>query len=475
MKKRVTLINPNCNFAKGTNKATVEPPIGIAYLAAYLIKNAYETKLIDANILQLDYEQIGDLINPRTDIIGISFNIVSATHVPGLVMYLKNKFPEALFLAGGPYPSALPDLCLKEFGFDGVCIGEGEETLLEVANNVDKNRHPFEEVKGMCYRDNSKIIKNASRDLIPDLDSLPFPALELLPDLKLYKSRTRASPAGVILSSRGCPFGCVYCNKNIFRSNYRSRSVTNIISEIEYQIWRFGIKQVDFLDDNLTLDMKKGEELFDNIIRKRFNIYINMQNGVRADRVNEGLIKKMKEAGVFKVSIGVESGDPRVQKLIRKNLNLNKVLEATRLFKKYGIGVYGNFMFGLPGDNSESMQKTIDFAKKMNPDIANFMVTIPLPGTELYEEVKSKGALFIEIDKGMTQGFYGGKVYYSLTGIETDKVIAYYKKAYFSFYLRPRKIIELLFGCKNLGELKWLVSAAIDTLKPILRRKRKEG
>ncbi len=472
MKKRVVLINPNCGSASGTNKATIEPPIGIAYLAAYLIKNGHEADLIDANILGLTNEQVGSLMNPKTDVVGISFNVVSAIAVPALVEYLKRRFPKALFLAGGPHPSALPELSIKEFGFDAVCIGEGEKTFLEVMNKITKNKHPFRQVKGVYYQGKRKVIKNGLRELISDLDLLPFPKLELLPDLRIYKSRARGVPVGVILSSRGCPFGCVFCNKNIFRRNYRSRSVANIISEIEHQIKQFKIKQVDFLDDNLTLDMEKAEKLFDEIIKRKFNLYINLQNGVRADRVNERLIKKMKKAGVFKVSIGVESGDERIQKVIKKNLDLNKVLEATRLFRKYGIKVYGNFMLGLPGDNSKSMQKTIDFARKMDPDIANFMITIPLPGTELYDQVKKKGSFLEEIERGMKEGFYGGRVYYSLPGMATNKVVDYYKKAYFSFYFRPSKIMKILFDCKNFAEVKWLFMAVLDTLKPMLKNKK---
>ncbi len=466
---KAVLINPNCNFATGTNTATIEPPIGIAYLASFLDKNGYQVKLIDSNILKLSDRQTVSQIDSDTDLIGISSNIVSAAFVPKLVKKIRKRFSKIPLIAGGPYPSALPEICLKEFGFDGVCIGEGEETLLEIMNNLKKGTHLFKGVNGVAYLDKKKMIINEPRELVKDLDSLPFPKLELLPDLRLYKSRARGTPVGIILSSRGCPYGCIYCNKNIFRRIYRSRSVDNIIREIEQQIKLFDIKQIDFLDDNLTFNMLKAEQLFDTVIKKKFNLFINMQNGVRADRINEKLVKKMKKAGVFKVSLGVESGDEQVQRKIDKNLDLSKAIEATRLFKKYHIEVYGNFMFGLPTDTAESMQKTIDFAKKMNPNIANFMITIPLPGTDLYQQVKDRGVFFVNNERGMTRGFYGGRVYYSLPGIETDKVIYYYRKAYLSFYLRPFKIIEIILGCENLNEIKWLIQAGLATLQPLFK------
>ena len=176
----------------------------------------------------------------------------------------------------------------------------------------------------------------------------------------------------------------------------------------------------------------------------------------------------MKKAGVFKVSIGVETGDSSMQKRIKKYLDLDKVIETTKLFKKYGIRVYGNFMFGLPYDTRESMQKTLDFAIKMNPDIANFMITIPLPGTELYELVKSKGSFFEDPGKGVARGFYGGKVYYTLNGMDSSLIAESYKKSYKKFYYNPRKIFEIVKSANSVYELKWIYDAAIEVFKSIL-------
>ncbi|MBU1061157.1 MAG: B12-binding domain-containing radical SAM protein, partial [Candidatus Omnitrophica bacterium] len=346
---KTVVINPNSSFAKGINNATIEPPIGIAYLSSYLRKKGYECSLIDANILQLSEQGILEKIGSDTGIIGISFNVVSAISAFRLVKYLKSELPSAIFIAGGPHPTCIPEICISEFGFDAVCIGEGEETFLDIVENINSKRsNPFEGVSGVYYREGNKVIKNPPRKLIENLDMIPFADLGLLPDLSLYRSLTRAKPCGIILASRGCPYHCTYCNKNIFHARYRLRSVDNVISEIEYQIQRSGIRQIDFMDDNITVNANYANNLFDEIIRRNFNLFINLQNGVRADLINEDLVRKMKKAGVFKVAIGVESGDASIQKIIKKDLKLDKVLETTRLFKKYGIKVYGNFMLGLP-------------------------------------------------------------------------------------------------------------------------------
>ena len=379
-----------------------------------------------------------------------------------------------IFIAGGPHPSCIPEICLNEFGFDAVCIGEGERTLLEIVKNVRQCKTgPFEGVEGVYYKSEDRIIKNSPRRLIEDLNAIPFIDFGLFPNLSLYKSRVRAMPCGVLLTSRGCPYQCIYCNKNIFHATYRLRSVDNVIEEIEQQIDRFGIKQLDFLDDNLTMNIKYASNLFDEIIRRRFNLYLNLQNGVRADLLNEDLIRKMKKAGVFKVSIGVESGDNNIQRTIKKHLNLDKVLESTKLFKKYGIKVYGNFMFGLPDDTDESMRRTLDFAIKMNPDIANFVITIPMPGTELYELVKKKkGVLFEDLERGITHGFYGGKVYYDLDGMDTKKVVEYYRKSYRKFYFRPGKVFEIIRGINSFYEVKWIFEAITEVSKSVFNYRR---
>lgn len=467
---KTVVINPNSSFAKGINKATIEPPIGIAYLASYLKKKGRECSLIDANILQLSEQEILEKIGNDTGIIGISFNVVSAISAFRLVKYLKSELPSAIFIAGGPHSTCIPEICISEFGFDAVCIGEGEETFLDIVENINNKRsNPFEGVRGVYYREGNKVIKNPTRKLIENLDMIPFADLGLLPDLSLYRSLARAKPCGIILASRGCPYQCTYCNKNIFHARYRLRSVGNVINEIEHQIQKFGIRQIDFLDDNLTVNVNYANNLFDEIIRRNFNLFINLQNGVRADLINEDLVRKMKKAGVFKVSIGVESGDVSIQKIIKKDLKLDKVLETTRLFKKYGIKVYGNFMLGLPEDNKRTMQSTIDFAIKMNPDVANFMITIPLPGTELYESVKKNGVIFEDLERGTEHGFYGGKVYYTLEGMNNDEILRYYKRSYRQFYFRPRKIFEIIKGINSFHELKWVLNATCEVSKSIFK------
>jgi radical SAM superfamily enzyme YgiQ (UPF0313 family) len=316
---------------------------------------------------------------------------------------------------------------------------------------------------------NGKLIQNEKEKLIKNLDNLPFPAYHLLPKLKFYESRSRKTPVAPILTSRGCPYQCVYCNKSVFGSRFRKRSAENIITEIELLIKKFGVKQIDILDDNFTLDIAHAEQILDMIIGRKLGIYITFPNGLRADRLTRRIVRKMKQAGVYKVGIGIETGDTKIMKNIKKGLDLGKVVQAIRWLRKERITVFGFFMLGLPGETPKTMQKTIDFAIMANPHIANFAITVPMPNTELYEMIKNSGR-FVKEEK-IEKGYYtidGG--YYELDNLRSKDVLQYQRKAYLNFYFRPKKIIDFIFQIKSYRELKWTIKTAIPLISGIFKK-----
>jgi len=173
------------------------------------------------------------------------------------------------------------------------------------------------------------------------------------------------------------------------------------------------------------------------------------------------LIAKMKKAGVFKIGFGVESGSPAMLKIAKKQLDLDKVLEATKLAKKAGIMTYGFFILGLPGENASTLQQTIDFAKKMDPMVANFCIAMPFPGTELFEMVKRNGKFLIDTAKNSPFGFYGSRAFFEYDGLNEATLLKYYRKAYYTFYFRPKKAIETILSIGSLNELKWVLTAGL--------------
>jgi len=452
----VFLLNPSSESARGTNRATIYPPLGLLYIGS-TIKSTHKVRIIDFNALGMDQKfLLKEIYEHKPDIIGISANVVTSGAAITLAKQIKEKFKEILLVTGGPMPTVTPETFLESF--DIVVRNEGEETFRRVLEN-----EPLEKIDGISFKKEGKIIHNNPAKLISDLNGLPFPDYSLLePSLKNYRSRARAMPSAPIMTSRGCPYLCTYCNKNIFGHKFRARSPENVIQEIEYLINEYGIKQIDILDDNFTLDMKRAEEILDLIIYKKFNIFINLQNGICANRVNRQLIRKMKKAGVYKVGIGVESGNQKILENVKKNVDLKNVKEVIGDFKKEGIIVYGFFMLGLPGDTPETMLDTINFAIDANPHIADFSITVPFPGTELYEWVKKYGRFITEPSIGYEMGFFGGKAFY-----ETEKTLAmdvekYFVRAYRTFYFRPSKIYELITTIKSFNELKWTIRSILD-------------
>ncbi len=462
----ILLVNPFPVRASGINEATVEPPLGLAYLAAYVRSQGFSVGLLDSNILRMSEEAVAKFIishNPR--FVGFSTNIITHRSGISLARLIRGKGYRGHILFGGPFPSAKPEFCLKDPAVSAVVIGEGEETLLEILQKGgNRETTPFRGIRGCQWRmENGGIKIENPRPLIDDIDSLPLPAWDLLPPLKLYKSRSRRRPVGAIFTSRGCPFQCVFCNKSIFGTRYRLHSVDRVMKEVETLVAQFGVRQIDFLDDALGVKLDWSKELFTRL--RSFKLAINIQNGIRADYCDEELIQIMKEAGVFKISIGVESGNQAMQKQIRKNLDLEAVLKVSNWARKRGILVYGNFILGLPRDNRETMDDTIEFALRMDPDIANFACMIPLPGTEAYEEIIREGELFFNLDDLITLGFYGSQARFNLPGMNPTEVTSAYRRAYRRFYGRPLIIWRILRSARSWGELRWILETGWGVLK----------
>lgn len=454
--KKVVFVNPFPYYTPGINEATVYPPLGITYLAAVLEKRDIEVKIIDANIFTLTNKEVFKQIkNFNPEIIGITSHIISARAARELGVFLRKKFPNKIIIFGGPYATSQPDIILKEAKADFVVKGEGELTIVDLIENIDN----AESVKGISYWKNNKIIHNPPRELIEDLDTVPFPAYHLLPEFKYYHSRSRRTPIATLLGSRGCPFQCIYCNSNIFGKRFRPRSVSNILYEVELLVGRYKVKQIDIIDDNFTLDIARAEKFFDEIIKRKIKLSFNFQSGMRADRVTPVLARKMKKAGVYKTLIGVESGDLRIQKLIKKSLDLRKVVRTVKLLRKHGIIVICSFIIGLPEETRESLQKTIDFAVKVNPHIANFERAVPFPQTELYKMVKEKGRFTEKIDYGTNTGYFSNKFSYEIGIVNQALVNEFLARAFRQFYFRPSKAFDMIFSIRSIGELRWTIKS----------------
>jgi len=464
--ERIAFVCPFPYYAKGINEATLYPPIGLASIAAYLEKQGANCIIIDANVGEEKPAQIFEkLVNFQPDVIGIQLNVVTAQAGVELARLIRNnKSLQAKIVLGGPFATSKHEKLLEDSGAFAIVRGEGEQTFLDLCQGKK-----VELIEGVSFKNKEgRLIITKDRELFPDINEFPHPAYHLLPDLKKYRARARKTPFVPIFTSRGCPFRCTFCNANIFGKTFRARSPENVINEIDILVNKYGVKEIDIIDDNFSEDMSRAEKILDLIIHRNYNLAINFQNGLRADRVTRDIVHKMKLAGAYKVGIGIESANTNIRNQIKKGLSIDKVESAIKWFREEGIITIGFFMIGFPDDTEETIQETIDFAIKANPSIANFSLVLPFPGTELYEQVKSEGLFTKSIDEGSQTGFYSDNFYYDTKYISREKVLEYHKKAYRMFNFRTSKIIETIKDIKSYNELKWTVQAASPILRKIL-------
>jgi anaerobic magnesium-protoporphyrin IX monomethyl ester cyclase len=458
-------INP-LTSGVGINDATVEPPLGLAYLAAMLEKTGRKCAIVDANALRLTPADAVSKVPGDTRLVGIyiySFNYDAVRETAALC---RKNLPRAVVLLGGPTASAAPEQVLEDIPCDGLVRGEGEYALVRVMENLDAGRLPMDsEVPGAAWREKGRVVMNPVRR-IEDLDAIPFPAYHLLPPLSAYRSRCRKSPVAAMVTSRGCPYQCSFCSKDVFQRMVTYRSAANVLDEIDYLRQRFGVRQIDIFDDNFAQNRSRLDEILDGLIARGAGLAVNLQSGIRTEIIEPPLLAKMRRAGFYKLGFGIESADPEVLRLCRKRLDLDRAAEAIRAAKKAGFFVHGFFVIGLPGETDEGFRRTLEFARRMDFDIANFFLAIPFVGTELYDTVKASGRFLIDTTRNIDTGFTGGRPFFELEGLKAEDVSRRYKTAYREYYNFWRKV-RMALSIRSWAELRWSLSTARSVLKSL--------
>lgn len=454
-KMKVLLINPNFRRKIGESDRifTTLPPIGLAYIAAVLKKENIDVKLLDMNALNLNINSVLNYISDYSpNLVGLTATTPTISEVFEISKAIKNKFKDIKIAIGGPHPTSLPEESIKKDFIDFVIVGEGEITVKELVIKLLNNKKDFRKIKGLWFKNNGKIVKNKERELMHELDSLPFPAFELLPLGKYKSANSKYNKFITILTSRGCPGQCIYCNKLIFGNSCRMRSAENIIKEIKYLKEVYGYKEFHILDDLFTIKRERIIEFCNLIIQNKIKIKWKCGNGIRVGTVDLELLKLMKKAGCYSLSYGIESGDQKILNNIRKGQTLEQCKNAVKWTKQAGIECVGFFMLGNIGENRETMQKTIDFAKELEVDIAQFSILIPFPGTIVRKIIEKEGKIFENEWKNYDN--LAGTAIFEHGELTKKLMEEMYKRAYKEFYFRPRYMIKRLVRWRNINEIK---------------------
>ena len=415
---------------KGVAPST--PPLGIACIAASLLEKKHIVKIFDLNIYTTE-KFVKELKEFKPDFVGISFVTPLIKEAEKICKLVKKESPNIKVICGGPHASSFPESSLRETSADISVIGEGDFIIQEIVNEKS-----LAKIKGIAYLENGKIKVNRRREFIKNLDELPFPAYHLYEKNKYLVpyAIAKKNPVAWVETSRGCVFGCVYCNKSCFGKTFRVKSPERVVEEFK-KIKELGYKEIHLTDDGFTTDIERAKKICDLLIQENVKILWSTITGIRVDRVDFELLKKMKMAGCYRVYFGIESGNQKIIDNIKKGIKLEQVVREVECAKKAGLEVAGYFMIGLPGETKKEMQDTINFAKKLELDLAKISITIPLPATEMFEDLDKDGKIKTK-DWEKFKFYSTPSTIYDHPLLSWREIEDYYKRFYRAVYLNPK-------------------------------------
>jgi radical SAM superfamily enzyme YgiQ (UPF0313 family) len=394
---KVLFVHPyGSNFIPGVQDITtifnLMPPLGILSIAAVLEQNGIQVEIIDCYAAPATAEAVVDnILSKQPDIVGFSCTTSSFMEGYRVAELLKQRCPKIVTVLGGAHACTISAPLLDAFpALDYLVIGEGERTMLELSRNEGRN---VENIPGLAYRKEGVATLTAPRELIENLDDLPFPAYHLLPDfpkrytLPLFSFPTE--PNTSIISSRGCPYACSYCDRSVFARGFRFNSPEYIIEHVAMLNSTFGIRHVFFYDDLFTFDRTRVARFCE--LKAQKNLKVTYNCIARLEHVDEELLSLLKNSGCWQVNFGIESGDPDVVKKHRKFFGLNEVGHKLQMVKEAGMRVKGLFMIGLPGEDEAAIRRTIEYALSLPLEEINVTKFTPFPGAPVYKTIREHG------------------------------------------------------------------------------------
>jgi len=447
-----------------------DPPLGLAYIASYVRKYGEFD-----DIVIIDKEnQFKKILSEKPDIVGIGsvseyFN--KATKLAGKI---KKELSIPLII-GGPHISLLPSN-LKDSNFDIGVIGEGEQTTLELLQFYDKHgsfeSKKLSKIDGIVFNNNSKLKITKRRELIRPLDKIPFPARDLL-NMKYYLTPRRTTFGrklgiyGTIISSRGCPYKCVFCASHAFWNSYRSHSAEHIIEEVKELIEKYKVDAIIFWDDLFMADKKRLKKIVELVEKEKINRKVHFTFETRANLINRevcGLLKKMNTSSIL---FGLELGSNKILGYLKNNaVTVEQNKRALKLCKEFGFTTYGNFIIGTPGESKEDIEKTLELMRDENLDLCKGWILKPYPGTKIWDVYKKDGLVNENVDFDYSQFMRDSIKFYNNKKMDKDEFIKYCEIIR-QEYSKKFRINGPKFNLKYLKYSKYLLSPIF--LKKILK------
>ena len=472
-KKKILIVYPPISLKERYssdigNSGGRQIPLGIYYLASFMRSKNYDVQVIDAEAGNLTTDDILSQIEQFVpDFIGISSTTVAFHRALETAEAIKNMPCAPPVILGGPHVTSNFKHAMSFSAFDFAVLGEGELALWELCEALSR-KEPLDAIDGIVYRGPEPadgLIATRPRKYIENLDILPFPAYDLIPDINLYNpppSNYKELPVISVITSRGCPGQCTFCDKNVFGNLYRKRSAENVFEEIRMLREQYGVREISFVDDTFLIDKQRVRALFSMLGEAGISIHWTCMS--RINDIDKEYLRFLKENGCWHISFGIESGDQEILKLIKKNLSLDKVRQVVTWCNELSVKTKGFFIIGHPSETMETMDKTIDFALSLKLDDAVTTINTPIPGSPQYSRVSQYGSL----EKTDWSEYNYWRPVFIPNGLSRECLIQKHKEFYRRFYLRPRILWRYFcsfFGSGGLRRLAAIAKASLFLLK----------
>lgn len=461
--------NSNCVFLVVPISQThyIVPPIGLGYLASALRSDGHSNVVIlDCLKERMSYQELRQFFKKwQPKIVGFQVFSYDFNSVVKSIRILKEECPESKVLIGGPHVSATAADSLREIeGADFGFVGEAEIGLPLLVRRILGEEIDFKKIPGLVWRENNIIYQNP-KAIIKDLDSLKFPAWDLISPASYPDTPQGAFymnfPIAPISTTRGCPYACSFCGSGVNMGHkLRFRKINNVLDEMEMLYRDFTVKEFHIIDDLFNFNKERVLQFCQGIKDRKLKISYTFPNGLRLNQIDKEMLREMKATGLYAFTVGIESGSQRILDLMNKNLSLEIIEEKINLIKSVGLEPNGFFIIGYPGETIEDIKATVRFAKKLKLKRAHFSNFLPLPGTEATKALIDSG----ELKNVQWDTLFYSKVPYAPKGITKKQLKNLQRMAFLEFYLRPDILYKMILDIKSLNHLKSILKRAFDYL-----------
>lgn len=454
---RILLVNPSMNMQKlGRFAELLEPmpPTGLAYIAGALVAAGYHTRVVDMFAEKLTAVQVLERVRRfQPDLVGLTVLTPSAPTCDKLSRMIREACPQAKIVWGGVHADVFARDILRDGAADFVINHDGEDTVVELVQALESGQEDLSKIDGLSWVDQGEPVSNKARALRRDLDTLAYPAWDLFPYHRygLLPFADVAKPVLTMTGSRGCPYRCDYCSLLHSGKVYRRRDPHKIVDEYEYLVDRYGVRQIGLVDPIFPLVLKDLEPLCEELMRRKLDQKCVWLSETRADRLDEDTCRLMYAGGCRRVLLGIESGVDLLLGNVNKNLTTEKVRWGVNNARKAGLQTVGLFMIGLPGETPEMTRETIEFAVDLDLDFAKFAITVPFPGSKLFEDQWQKTLFRDDWENYTTFNPDPDRLIYHPEGYDPELLIKMQSWAHKRFYVRMEQVRRQLLELRTIN------------------------